>query len=178
MQQRQEFLSAFLTHQAGIRAFVRPLVPDAHAADDIFQEIALVLWENFDRYEQDRPFLPWARGIAWNKVLKARAQANRLPSPFSPEILEHLVTLMDAQDDRASDAQSALEQCLKQLPDSSRSMLTQRYAHELSLERIAEKLGKSPAAIHMTLSRLRKRLRECIETRLKSGMPVPEGPGA
>lgn len=178
MQQRQEFLAVFLTHQAGIRAFVRPLVPDAHAADDIFQEIALVLWENFDRYEQDRPFLPWARGIAWNKVLKARAQANRLPSPFSPEMLEHLYTLIDAQDDRSSDAQAALEQCLKHLPDNSRSLLTQRYAHDLSLERIAAKFGKTPSAIHMTLSRLRKRLRECIEARLKSGMSVAEGPSA
>ena len=47
-----------------------------------------------------------------------------------------------------------------------------------SLERIAAQLGKTPAAIHMTLSRLRKKLRECIEARLQSGTPVPEGPGA
>ncbi len=51
--QHQNFLRAFTLHEPAIRAFVRRLVPARADADDILQEVAIVLWEKFDEFRQD-----------------------------------------------------------------------------------------------------------------------------
>src|SRR5262249_9389917 len=60
MDSQNEFLPLFLKHQVGIRAFLGSLVRDPHARNDLFQEVALVLWHEFPRYDRARSFGAWA----------------------------------------------------------------------------------------------------------------------
>ena len=71
MSQHDEFLPLFLAHQGDLRAFIGALIRDAQTREDIFQNVSLTLWESFDRYDRDRSFGAWARGIAARKVLHA-----------------------------------------------------------------------------------------------------------
>src|SRR6185503_10827711 len=62
---RQErFLALFLPEQGTVRAFIRSVVWDRGHCEDLFQEVALVLWRELDRYDPKRPFGAWARGVA------------------------------------------------------------------------------------------------------------------
>ena len=47
MDPQNEFLTLFLEHQVGVRAFIGSLVRDRHTRDDLFQEVALTLWHEF-----------------------------------------------------------------------------------------------------------------------------------
>jgi hypothetical protein len=52
---RQErFLALFLPEQGAVRAFIRSIVWDRAHCEDLFQEVALVLWRELDRYDPPR----------------------------------------------------------------------------------------------------------------------------
>lgn len=64
MADRDAFLMLLLRNEAELRAFTGSLVRDRETREDIFQEVALALWQQADRYDPQRPFGAWARGIA------------------------------------------------------------------------------------------------------------------
>jgi RNA polymerase sigma-70 factor (ECF subfamily) len=164
-----EFLPLFLEHQVSLRAFIGSLLRDRHAREDVFQEVALVLWDEFDRYDRSRPFGAWARGIAAKKVMQRWDKDTRQPVPFAPEAIQALLDAYDraerTQPPEALEAE-ALERCLEQLPERSRRLLALRYERSLKLGEIAAQLRSTFDAVHKALSRIRARLQECVRQRL------------
>src|SRR6187399_3394471 len=63
------FLRSFTAHEPAIRAHVRRLVPTRADADDVMQEISVVLWEKFDEFRNGADFKAWAFGVARFEVL-------------------------------------------------------------------------------------------------------------
>ena len=166
MDHQSEFLPLFIEHQTSLRAFIGSLVRDRHTRDDIFQEVALTLWNEFPRYDRARPFGAWARGIAANKVLQRFHKDTRQPVLFAPEAIQALLDAYDRTETPPSQHADALQQCLEQLPERSRRLLSLRYEQSLKLGQIAERLSTTLEAVHKALSRLRVRLQECVEQRL------------
>jgi len=166
MRDQVSFLEVFLEHQDGLRMFIATLIRNRQDRDDVFQEVALVLWGKFDQYDPSRPFDAWARGIAANKMLQRRDKQGRLPTPFPPESVEAILNAFDRQDDRASPESESLEICIGKLPDRSRKMLDLRYRESLGAKEIAQRVGVSTASAFKTLARLRSALLECIERQL------------
>src|SRR5262249_49497912 len=141
MDQQEEFLRLFLTHQADVRAFVGSLIRDRHASEDVFQEVALTLWQEFHRYDRVRSFRAWAGGIAAKKVLQRWDKTSRLPVPFAPEAIQAVLDAYDRTEASASPRAEALQQCLEELPEKSRRLLALRYEKALKLHEIARHLG-------------------------------------
>src|SRR5262245_27621334 len=166
---QNEFLPLFLEHQVSLRAFIGSLVRDRHARDDVFQEVALVLWNELERYDRARSFGAWARGIAAKKVMQRWNKDQRQPAPFAPEAIQALLDAYDraesAEPPEATEAE-ALERCLEQLPERSRRLLALRYERSLKLGEIAVQLRTTLDAVHKALSRIRARLQECVRQRL------------
>jgi RNA polymerase sigma-70 factor, ECF subfamily len=165
---RDEFLRMFLAHQAAVRAFLGSVVRDRHACEDIFQEVALILWREFDRYDPTRSFGAWARGIAAKKVLQRWDKASRSPLLFAPEAIEAVLDVYDRTEAAALPQADALQGCLERLPDKSRQLLALRYERSLKLGEIARSLDSTLDAVHKALSRIRLRLQECVERRLSA----------
>jgi RNA polymerase sigma-70 factor (ECF subfamily) len=163
---QQDFLRLFLRHQEELRAFIGSLVRDRHMRDDILQESALVLWRKFDEYDPARSFGAWARGVTAHKIMQSFDRIKRCPLQFSPNATQAI--LMACQDSRMdiSEEQEALQQCLGNLPDRSRNLVSMRYEQGLKLREIAEQTASSLDAVHKTLSRIRQLLRKCVEDRL------------
>ena len=82
MTNREQFLSLFLAHESDIRAFIGSIVLDRHMRQDIFQDVAMILWQKFEEYDSARPFGAWARAIAAHKILQHRHQNKRFPVVF------------------------------------------------------------------------------------------------
>jgi RNA polymerase sigma-70 factor (ECF subfamily) len=166
MDPHEEFLGLFVRQQADLRAFVGSLVRDREARDDVLQEVALVLWREFHRYDRRRPFGAWARGIAAKKIMQRWEQTNRQSLVFSPEAVQAVLDAYERTEPTASLKADALQHCLEQLPDKSRHLLALRYEEALKLHQIAERLNSTLDAVHKALSRIRSRLQECVERRL------------
>jgi RNA polymerase sigma-70 factor (ECF subfamily) len=166
MDRHEEFLRLFLKHQADVRAFIGSLVRDRHAREDVFQEVALVLWQEFARYDPNRSFGAWARGIAAKKLLQRWERVGRAPVSLAPEAIQAVLEAYDRTEDTASARAEALQECLERLPEKSRRLLALRYEQSLKLSQIAQHLNATLDAVHKALSRLRTRLQRCVERRL------------
>jgi RNA polymerase sigma-70 factor (ECF subfamily) len=166
MDRRGDFLTLFLRHQTALRAFIGSLLRDRHARDDVFQEVALILWNEFERFDASRSFGAWARGIAANKVQQRWRQQARMPAPFPPEAVQALLEAYDRTETDETPHAEALRRCLEQLPEKSRQLLALRYEESLKLGEIARRVRASLDAVHKALSRLRERLQRCVERRL------------
>src|SRR5262249_51402554 len=142
-----EFLKRFLQHESDLKAFIGSLVRDPHARDDVFQDVALVLWEKYSSYDATRSFGAWARGIAGKRVMQRWEREGRTPLPFSPRAIEAIADAYERTASNASDRAGALELCLESLPRRSRDLLTLRYEQSLTLNEIATRLGRTLDAV-------------------------------
>ena len=163
----EEFLRLFLEHQADLRAFVGSMLRSQAARDDVVQETALILWREFARYDRSRSFGAWARGIAGNKVLQRLTQESRSGLSLPPEALPAILAAYERTDEPQNPRRVALQNCLRDLPEKSRSLLALRYEEGLSLVQTAERVQSTMDAVHKALSRIRTKLQACIERRLR-----------
>lgn len=164
-----EFMAHFERHQEDIRAVIGSMVRDRHAREDIFQEVAMVLWKKFDEFDGVHSFGAWARGIAVRKVLQSFDRTRRTPQPMDPETIESVLAAFDETEPESSEPterQEALRHCLGLLPEKSRQLLELRYEQELKLHEVAARIDSTLDAAHKALSRIRDRLHKCVQNEL------------
>ena len=166
MTAHQSFHKHLRQHQADLRAFIGSLVTDVARREDVFQETALTLWQKYPDYDHSRSFGAWARGVAAKKILHAKRQDQRFPTPFDPETIEHIAQGFEDIDTEAAASvhERGLQHCLKKLPDEAHALLVARYEQGLSGEVLARKQGCSLQALYKQLSRIRQQLGTCIES--------------
>ncbi len=168
MNHPDRFLPLFLAAQPDLRAFIGAMVRDPAAREDVFQEVSMILWKSFQKYDPTRPFGAWARGIAARKILEDFRLRSKLPEAMPPEVIEEIA--LGFEPEQTSDSwqarEQALQQCLQQLPQRSGTLVADRYARGQSIEEISDNTGMSADSIYQALSRLRKQLRDCVTRRL------------
>ena len=162
---------AFLTHLSGsentLRAFIAGALAAADDRADFFQEVVLILWRNFDRYDAARPFTPWAMGVAVRRMKEEYRRCQRRPGLLAAEQLERLANTLTAGESTAADEEEALTECLAALPENAARLVQRRYFERISIEVLGAETGQSAAALYQTLSRLRRRLADCIRLRMR-----------
>jgi RNA polymerase sigma-70 factor (ECF subfamily) len=155
----------FVKHQLGLRAFILSLEPNFTDAEDLLQEVFLVITRKANEFEEGTNFFAWACTIARYKLLellrrRARSQA------LSEEVIEALCVV---EPEHAFDDSrvAILQQCLEQLAPKARQMMYLRYYGEHSPAQIAQLVSWTPNAVRVALSRGRTVLQECLERRLR-----------
>lgn len=150
----------FVRHQSALKAFVLALWPDFAEADDVMQEVFLVITRKAHEFIPESNFLSWARSIARYEVLAARRRKSR--STIAPEVLEALEAACPADfaDDRRL---AALTRCLEMLAPKAREIMQLRYGHEHGPGEIARLLERSVNSVNVALSKARTLLRECVD---------------
>jgi len=156
------FMKHFLAVQPRLQAYIHCLCGNAQAAEDLFQEVATVLWEKFGEYDESRPFLPWALGVARYQCLYWKKRHAQSKLVFSEEIMELLADTVAEMAPPEPGELGRLRQCLQMLPEKSRQLIEWRYVDRLAIGEISERLGKSLGSLHMQFKRTREKLRECV----------------
>ena len=165
-QKHADFLKIFMSNRHEIIAFIKGTVRNPAAAEDIFQEVSVILWDKFDQYDSSRSFKAWARGIASNKIMQYWDKQKKGAVLFSPEIMESILAAYERTETNNAEMIDALESCIKKLPEQQSKIIKYKYRERLKLEAIAEKIGKSLAATQKSLSRMRFTLQDCIKKQL------------
>lgn len=172
---RETFLTHLAECEAILRAFIAGSLPDAEERADSFQEVVLVLWRQFDRYDAGRPFRPWALGVAVRRMKEEYRHRRRRAQCLSAENLERLAAALEQRAaPNISDEEAALAECLNTLPPQSARLVQQRYFDGTGIDVIAAETGQNPAAVYQMLSRVRRRLAECIRRRLRREQDQPD----
>lgn len=162
----EAFLTQFTRVQTQVLAYVRALVHDRSAADDVFQTVSLTLWRRFDSFRSGEPFLPWALGIARHEVLHYWRARRRDRLVFSEAAIERLADAASGLAAEADPRQRALEACVQSLPDRQRQLVALFYGQRLPADQIAAAWDRSVHAVYKALKVMRRGLLECVERRL------------
>lgn len=155
----------FVRHQGALKAFVLALWPDFAEADDVMQEVFLVISRKASEFQPETNFLSWARTVARFEVMAARRRGAR--TMIKAETLEALQAA--CPEDFATDRKlDALTLCMEQLAPKAREIMRLRYQHEHGPGEIAQMLARSVNSINVALAKARVALRECVDRKLQS----------
>jgi RNA polymerase sigma-70 factor (ECF subfamily) len=163
-----EFIALISKHQTAIYAFVRSMVLTPMDAEDIVQETNIALWSNMRRFRPGTNFYAYATRIAYHKVVDhARRQKRHQRVIIDSELAERLAHAVGAAaGDKPERRFVALEECLDKLPPEERSLTEQRYQHGITVRQIARQSECSESALQNQFSRIRHKLRQCVEATL------------
>ncbi len=166
MQPSREFVTEITACQQRLQAFIRTLVYDQAAVDEVLQETNLALWEQAERFAPGTSFMAWACRVAWFKVLEQRRIARRRRWEFDPKLLESIAAEAFEDLEIFERQERALVECVASLPERQRRVLEMHYFGQMHLEQIGATIDRKANAVSQLLFRIRKALRECIERRL------------
>jgi RNA polymerase sigma-70 factor, ECF subfamily len=164
--QIQAFDELVRRHWAGIRRFLLGYLSHS-ASDDIAQETFLRAYRKIEQYDGNRPFLPWLFTIARRLALNEIRRKNR----------KNEVSLPDHSPEKVPETEplsfGPLWKLAKgQLSANAYAALRLHYAEDLSVEDVAQVLGKGKIATKVMLHRARKKLATCSE-QLKENYEKP-----
>ncbi|MEM9367566.1 MAG: sigma-70 family RNA polymerase sigma factor [Planctomycetota bacterium] len=147
--------------------YLRSLVQDETAVDDLFQETMVVAWRRLDECDLDRPFGPWLRGIASRLVMAHYRKQKVAPVVLQEAVLNvvdrHFESINLLAGDTWDDKVAALHACIAQLPERQKLVVTGRYFNGYSLGDLAESLETSLEACKKRLQRGRQMLAKCLK---------------
>ena len=167
---QQRFLSLFLRSEREIFRYVAALVPSVIDAEDIVQQTAISLWEKFDAYDPSQPFTPWACRFALNKTRQWIERRQRWQALLDHGLGEELEQRRQEMLPDFEMRLKHLEGCLGKLPEEQRSLVEGYYYERTSVDKLAQRSGRSEAATYKMLQRIRHALQICVEARIQ-----PEG---
>ncbi len=161
-----EFVRLLAEHELRLAGYVHTLVPAWHDAEDILQNTKLRLWEQFDSFELGTDFPAWAFTVAGFLIREYRKRCQRQHVCFNDDLIEKLAQYLPVTAPPVDDRVSALAECAKALTAASRKLLRLSCLKHQTIKDIAHELGQTPAAAYQTLSRIRRKLFDCVEKRL------------
>ena len=162
-QATSEFVHLLTAHQHRIRAYLIAMVFSEHLADDILQETNMALWKKRSAYDHNRPFFPWACGIAFVEVMRSRRKMATDKLRFDVALLESVSDEFNRQGDLLDDRRDALRNCLARLSSKDRRLIEIRYGDGGSMDEMTSQFERSPKTIYKALARIREVLYRCIE---------------
>jgi len=143
------------------------IVGNRHDADDVMQEICVILWQKFDEFEEGTSFKKWASTVAFN-VAKAFARKQRRRKGFglSDYALMKVAQVKTSGSELFELQCEVLRECLGKLPERDRGFIAACYRNSTSLTEYAREARMSVETIYSKLKRLRRRLGECAARQL------------
>lgn len=157
---RQAAFLALVEQHQGILHRVRSLYAlDPDDAKDLVQEILMQLWRSFPSFRGEAAFSTWMYQVALNTALlrrrRSRARAREEADPGA--LAAAAAGARWADPDVAS-----LYRCIRDLPSLERAIVLLHLEGQ-SYEEIARTTGLSRGNVGVRLTRIKSRLRSCLE---------------
>jgi RNA polymerase sigma-70 factor, ECF subfamily len=164
-----EFVQLMISHQTALRFYVNALMSGHMQADDVIQLANIAIWEKRGEFSMDTNFKAWMFKIARFKVLSHWRDDKRSRLWICPP--QTLEKLSDAAEDLTTEEldqrEKMLQRCLESLRPKDKALITLRYYKETSLKQLATDAGRSINSLEVSLHRIRRTLRDCVQRKLK-----------
>jgi RNA polymerase sigma-70 factor (ECF subfamily) len=166
IERRQRLVSLWTRHQRQVYGYILAMVPSRPDADDILQEVGLVVCTKFDEFEEGTDFVAWACQIAWWQVRAARQKFARSKVVFDDEVLEAVAPQFASMARDVDARHEALGRCLEKLHPRDRELVLTRYERGHGVMDAAKRTGRTMEAAYRALNRIRKLLADCVTHQL------------
>jgi RNA polymerase sigma-70 factor (ECF subfamily) len=161
----EAIIREFFRNQHMLMDYILCQVHHVHDAEDIFQEVAVIVCRKTEQVPDQAHFAVWCRGIARNLVKHYWRSKGRERISYWEDFYEEVdkaYAEADENMDVLNDQRHRMENCLEQLPAQSRTMLEAHYMAGKKIVDLARTLNRSADSIRMMLMRIRKVLQDCV----------------
>jgi len=154
-----------LAVQERLHPFVSSAVRDSHAAEDILQDVVLIVLEQVHLLRKPDRLWPWVYRVAWNRVqdhFRSRQRFRRVVEPIRLECNRFTATddLLDTMVHWESIEQ--LTAALDRLTHRCRTVLYLRFYEQMPYTEIASLLHSTPGQIRVQYHRAKQLLRDSL----------------
>lgn len=169
---QDEAMRLFVEQRAPLLGFLRAIVGSRERAEDLLQDLAVLLLRKHADIPNPEAFPGWIRRAARFEARNAmrRVRAVELDEAALDALEAAWAPAWAGGKDGGEDVRiAALERCLAGLSPTARRLVELRYRQGLDCAALAERLGRPLNTVYVGLSRLHRALEDCIRGRLAQG---------
>ncbi len=166
-ERRDAFARLFAKHDRWLFSYLVTLLSSPAHAEEVFQEVCVVLWREHETFELGTDFVKWVAVVAHNQVRKFRRQHRRNLYQLSDEACERIAAATIERANLFEFRRDALRDCLGKLSPEDRQLIQLCYDDStLSIKSTANRMGRPVNTVYKALNRIRRVLHECIDRSL------------
>ncbi len=164
---RDAFARLFAKHDRWLFSYLVTLLGSPSNAEEVFQEVCVVLWREYETFELGTDFVKWVAVIAHNQVRKYRRQHKRSAHQLSDEACERIAAVAIERANLFEYRREALGNCLGKLSPEDRQLVQLCYDEDTSsIKATAIRMGRPVNTVYKALNRIRRVLYQCIDRTL------------
>lgn len=165
-----DILRLLMEHRSAIYTYILAITRDTHASEDIFQETSMAVWKKRQDFIPGTSFKAWSREIARREILARKRKDVRFPVLLSDEEMTLLIDSFEEYEVEFAleEYVDALKNCADKMRPKERNLINLRYSKEFSHQQISDILGIGTEGVRKFLFRVRKKLKQCVEFRIKT----------
>lgn len=165
----ESFQELFLEHRKAVYSFIFVHVGNTPDADDLFQDVCVVMWRKFSQFRAGTNFKAWAKQICRNIIMDFRKQRRRRPvKGLDNETLDLLVQRYEHIQDQVEDRLETLHSCVDKLNFRDRHLVQMAYDQQKAVKEIAREVSVSIQRIYKRLGTIHGTLLKCVRRTLES----------
>jgi RNA polymerase sigma-70 factor (ECF subfamily) len=165
-----EFLRNLAATYRDLYACAVSIVGDRNDAEDVIQEVCVVLWEKYEEFEPGTNFRKWAMTVTFNCARSfARKRRRQRGTGFGEEAISRIVLMRTAASELLELRRELIRDCIDKMSSSDRHFLSDCYRSSTSLVELAARKGKTVSSVYSKLKRLKRSLVECVQRHLERG---------
>ena len=167
--------SIYRQYYSVVYAFVRLQINDLGAAEEIVDDVFMVVFTSANSFKGQSSFKTWVLGIAKNLSRNWLRKIGREPSNQFDSTEDQLADLIDPdwpalEQLEREELNVIIQFCMTRLPLSQRETLFYVYFEDLTLEQVAQTLGCPSGTIKSRLFHAKTKMAECVNRRIAYGV--------
>jgi RNA polymerase sigma-70 factor, ECF subfamily len=163
---RRAFDEIMMQLQGDLRLYLSAFEVTPSLVEEILQAAFVTAYYKLPTYEARGTFRAWLKGIARNHLLKELRERRRFVETSGDRLDEILVQHGLEQVECAQEIEAHTRRlfgCLSRLPGPYRELVEGRYLRQEPLALLSERFRRSEVWVRVTLFRIRRLLRTCME---------------
>ncbi len=161
----------FLTHHDFVKGVALKYAPWPGLMEDIAQQVFLEFMAKEEKWDLSQDARPLLATITRHVAMRLWRERTRRQPEVVQKLADHIRQLAEERESppRYEDEIRVLRSCLQKLPDKSRELVDLYYYNDIGTPQIAEQINMKADTVCRALSRVREKLRECIEQNMNQG---------
>ncbi len=149
-------------------AYAYAMTHDHHLAEDIYQEVSMIVAEAPDKIPSDPKHAHnWLKQITRRKSLELGRKDRKLKRNLQAEIVDVCFNEFEQESDYNCNRRALMGECLEKLKQDAKAVVTARYLDEQDCDAIAQHVGRTVQSVYAILKRARSALVKCMNAKLR-----------
>lgn len=161
----------FLSHHDFVKGVALKYAPWPGLMEDIAQQVFLEFMAKEQKWDLENDLRPLLATMTRHVAMRLWRDRTRQRPEVVQKLADHIRLLAEESElpPRYEEEVGLLRGCLQKLPEKSRDLIQLYYYSDVSTPQIAEQLEMKADTVCRALSRVREKLRECIQRQIQQG---------